>query len=244
MNKRMNTLMNMQRFGPDYRAIIFGASGGIGKAFADLLDADPACASVTRLSRSGDARNAFDLTDENSIAVAAQALMESGPYHLMIDATGMLHTDAVQPEKSLAAVTPTAMAQAFAVNATGPLLLMKHFIPLLSVDDAAVFATLSARVSSVSDNRLGGWYGYRAAKAALNMFVKTTSIEVARKRPQAVIAGLHPGTVRTDLSAPFAGKRELFEPEDAAARMLSVLDTLTPEQSGGLFAYDGAQIPW
>lgn len=162
----------------------------------------------------------------------------------MIDATGMLHTDTVFPEKSLAAVLPQNLAESFAVNAIGPLLLLKHFVPLLPSDEPGTFATLSARVSSISDNRLGGWYGYRATKAALNMFVKTAAIEVARKRPRAVIVALHPGTVRTSLSKRYAGTRKMFEAEDATRQMLEAIDKLDPEQSGGLFAYNGAEIPW
>lgn len=234
----------MSRFGDGYRALVFGASGGIGSAFADHLESDPACGTVRRLSRSKPGQTTFDFADESSIAAAAQALDDDGPWHLMIDATGMLHTDEVQPEKSLASITPEGIAQAFAINATGPLLLIKHFSPLLPCDGPSAFVTLSARVGSISDNRLGGWYGYRAAKAALNMMVKTAAIELARKRPEVVVAGLHPGTVRTALSAPFAGKRDLFEPVEATGRMLDVINELGPEQSGKLFAYDGTQIQW
>ncbi|MEL7542996.1 MAG: SDR family NAD(P)-dependent oxidoreductase [Pseudomonadota bacterium] len=238
----MSNGITMKRFGDGYRAVVCGASGGIGAAFADLLSDDPACAACVRLSRAGTDGIAFDLEDEASIAAAAQSVGADGPVHLVIDATGMLHTETIQPEKSLSAVEPASIAAAFAVNATGPLLLLKHFTPLMPRDAASTFATLSARVSSISDNRLGGWYGYRAAKAALNMFVKTAAIEIARKSPEAVIMGLHPGTVRTDLSAPFAGKRELFEPRDAATRMLDVIDTTGPDQSGSLFAYDGEKV--
>lgn len=235
---------HLQRYGSGYRALVFGASGGIGRAFLAHLKADPNCGAVKALSRNCVGHTSFDLTDEYSIEAAAHAVKADGPWHLMIDATGLLHADTLQPEKSLAVVSAEHLDTVFAVNATGPLLLLKHFSPQLVVGSPSTFVTLSARVGSISDNRLGGWYGYRAAKAALNMFVKTAAIEVARRRPLAVIAGMHPGTVRTALSDPFAGTRELFEPKIAAARMLEVVDALEPEQSGGLFAYDGTQIPW
>ena len=124
------------------------------------------------------------------------------------------------------------------------LLLLKHFRNLLPREERAVFATISARVGSIGDNQLGGWYSYRASKAALNMFVKTASIEIARKRPQAICLALHPGTVRTDLSEPFAGKRSLMEPVEAATRLLSVIDYSTSRDTGSFIAYDGSLIPW
>jgi len=176
------------------------------------------------------------------IAAAASELAESAPVHLLLDATGVLHDDRIAPEKSIDAVKPEAFARAFAVNATGPLLLLKHFHRLLPRHERGVFATLSARVGSITDNGLGGWYGYRASKAALNMLVRTASIEIARKRPQAVCLALHPGTVRTRLSEPFAGRHERLEPDRSAALLLDVIDRA--EGTGMFLAYDGCEIAW
>jgi NAD(P)-dependent dehydrogenase (short-subunit alcohol dehydrogenase family) len=155
--------------------------------------------------------------------------------------------DGTGPEKSLKQITAQGLAEQFAINAIGPALVAQAFLPLLPRDRRAVFAVLSARVGSIEDNRLGGWHGYRAAKAALNMLVRNFAIELARSHPQAIVVGLHPGTVDTALSAPFqkgVAPERLFTPASAAARLLDTLDGLTPQDSGGLFAWDGSRIPF
>jgi NAD(P)-dependent dehydrogenase (short-subunit alcohol dehydrogenase family) len=224
-----------------YRAVVIGSSGGIGSAVAARLSADPRCGEVVALSRAG----GLDLLDEASIEAAAARIREGGaPPDLVFDATGALVVDGYAPEKALRALDPAGMAAQFAVNAVGPALLLKHFAPLLPKDRRSLFATLSARVGSIGDNRLGGWISYRAAKAALNQILRTAAVEVARARPEAVLVALHPGTVATRLSDPFAGTRERLSPEAAAAALLSVLDGLTPAQTGGFFAYDGTPVEW
>lgn len=232
----------MQALRDGYRAVVVGASGGIGSAVTALLRDDPRAGAVTDLGRSGNP--GLDLTDEPSIAAAAEALAVTDGIDLVFDATGALSIDGVGPEKTLRALDPAAMARQFAVNAIGPALLLKHFLPLMPRDRRAVFVTLSARVGSIGDNSLGGWISYRASKAALNQIVRTAAIEAARTHPHAVIAALHPGTVATKLSAAFSRGHTVFEPEDAAERLLAVIDGLEPSASGGFFAYDGSVVPW
>jgi len=233
-----------------YRALslVIGASGGIGSALLAQLQVDPRYALALGLSRRSSP--ALDLLDEASIAAAAshvKALLhaQSLTLALVVDATGMLHTATQQPEKSWAQLDATQMAQAFAVNAIGPALLMKHFLPLLPTQGPACFATLSAKVGSIGDNRLGGWYSYRASKAALNQLVHTAAIELRRRAPQALCVALHPGTVHSALSQPFAKTGlTVRQPEVAAAELLTTLAQLRPQDSGGFFSYDGEALPW
>ncbi len=238
----MGNSIHLGSFGAPYRAIVFGAKGGIGQAAVSLLQADPGCAEVVCFSRTSSP--ALDLTDESSIERAAQALKDRAPFHLMFDATGVLHDQHMTPEKSLGAVDPSLAARSYAVNAIGPLLLLKHFQDLMPRGQRCAFATISARVGSIGDNRLGGWYSYRASKAALNMFMKTAAIEIARKRPECVCLALHPGTVKTPLSQPFAGGRTTFDPETCAASLLQVVDQTGSDKSGSFLAYDGTEIVW
>ena len=231
------------------RAAVVGASGGIGGALA--LSLAERGAVVHALSRRGvvvDARlvaGTIEIEDEASIANAASALRAEGPLDLVIVATGLLHADGVVPEKSYRQLSGASFERYFAVNATGPALVARHFLPLLTRDRPAVFAALSARVGSIGDNRLGGWYGYRASKAALNMIVKTLSVELARTHPLAACVALHPGTVATDLSQPFqrgVPAEKLFTPDIAAGHLLDVIEKLGAAQSGSILAWDGAEI--
>lgn len=225
-------------------AVVVGAAGGIGTALVDAISASGRFEQVLALSRDGDP--ALDLLDEASVAaVAERARRLDAPPRLVIDATGFLHDDRFRPEKSWREVDPAHLAHAFAVNATGPALLMKHLLPLLPREGKAVFATLSARVGSISDNRIGGWYAYRASKAALNQLVRCAAIELARTRRDAICVALHPGTVDTHLSAPFAkAGLDVRPPETAAADLLAVIDALTPERSGALIDQNGVTIPF
>lgn len=220
-------------------AVVIGASGGVGAALADALEAGGQFSKVIRLSRSS--APPLDLMSEPSIAAAAEACGTG--VSLVIDATGFLHGAGFTPERSWKQLDPAHMAHSFAINAIGPALLMKHFLPRLARDRRAVFATLSARVGSISDNALGGWYAYRASKAALNQLMRTASIELRRQSRHSICVSIHPGTVATGLSAPF-GKTglELQDPDTAATRILSVLDGLGPEQSGGFFDHHGVAI--
>ena len=230
----------LKSLGTAYQALVFGASGALGRAFVEVLQADTECAGVLGLSRSSDP--SFRLEDEASIAAAASTL--HGPFHLIIDATGALTIDGQGPEKHLGALNATQLTRAFEVNTIGPALLLKHFVPLLATEQRCIYAKLSARVGSISDNRKGGWYGYRAAKAALNMVLQTAAIEAARKRPQLVVAAMQPGTVASSLSAPFVPAQDCLTPAQSVAGLLSALDHL-PAQAGAHFVdYQGATIPW
>lgn len=232
-------------------AVVVGASGGVGRALVAALAEGGGYETVFALSRSGAPQPdsvrsmAVDVTDEASVAVAAQGIGEAGPVGLVIVASGILHGPGIAPEKALRTLDPAAMAAVFAVNAIGPALVAKHLLPLMLRKERAVFAALSARVGSIGDNRLGGWYAYRASKAALNQILRTLAIETARTHPALIVAGLHPGTVRTALSQPFRPDPGpgLFTPEESAAHLLRVLDGLRSEDSGRVFAWDGQAIP-
>ena len=239
--------MNFENFETPFDAVVIGASGGIGAAVAEHLEAHPQVGSVLALSRSSPACR-IDLTDQVSIAKAAAQAAQLPNLRLVFVATGLLHDgDELQPEKALRALDPAAMARNFAVNATGPALVLKHFAPLLPRQGKSVFAAISARVGSISDNRFGGSYSYRASKAALNMLLKTAAIELGRTRKDLDVLGLHPGTVDTGLSAPFqsgVAPETLFTPDQSAGLLLSVIDRLEPSQSGSLIAWDGTAIPY
>jgi NAD(P)-dependent dehydrogenase (short-subunit alcohol dehydrogenase family) len=219
-------------------SIVIGAAGGIGAAFVQALGR-----SAVGYSRQSEP--AIDISDEASIAAVAQIAAKGEAIDLIVDATGFLHGEGFMPEKTFTAIDPAHMAHSFALNAIGPALLMKHFLPLLPPDRRSVFVTLSAKVGSIGDNRVGGWYSYRAAKAALNQIMHTAAIELQRKRPLAICIALHPGTVETPLSAPFAkAGLKVRTPAVAVAEMLQVINGLTAADTGKFFSYDGAELPW
>jgi NAD(P)-dependent dehydrogenase (short-subunit alcohol dehydrogenase family) len=224
-----------------YRALVFGASGSIGHAFVQALQSDPRCAKVCGVSRQSSP--GLDLLDESSMAACAQVLAAQGPFHLVLDATGALTLNGRGPEKRLDELDAVHLLNALHLNAVGPSLLLKHFAPLLASGERVIWGKLSARVGSIEDNRKGGWYGYRAAKAALNMLLQTAAIEIARRRPLAVLAALQPGTVQSALSQPFVG-HDALRPEDAAQRLLSVLDALQPTARAQFVDHQGQHIPW
>ena len=224
-----------------FKAIVIGAGGGIGSALAAALDARGG--EVVRLSRRSEPP--LDLDNDASIEAAAQRLADRGPFDLVIVATGLLHGPGVVPERSVRQIDGAALDRLFRVNATGPALVIRHFLPLLTRDSRGVVAALSARVGSIGDNRIGGWVGYRAAKAALNQIVRTIAIELKRSHPEAILVGLHPGTVDTGLSAPFqrnVARERLFTPDQAATQLLDVIDRLTADDSGHCLDWAGERL--
>ena len=234
---------SLRSFDPGGIAVVFGATGGIGAALLAALERAGHFRHVIGYGRRG--KPSFDLTDETSIARAVADAAALGEIRLAVDATGFLHAADTRPEKTWAELDAARLAHAFAVNAIGPALLMKHLLPRLPRTGKSVFATLSARVGSIGDNRLGGWYAYRASKAALNQFVRTASIELARRAPAAVCVALHPGTVATGLSAPFVRPgRDVHAPDEAAGHLLSVIDRLDAAATGRFFDWRGDPVPW
>lgn len=229
---------------PTGTALIIGASGGIGAALAAALVAQGKYQHVISCSRNSALR--LDLCDETSIAAAAAQLSSDyGSLALVINATGVLSAQDCVVEKSWRQIDPVSMARVFAINTIGPALLIKHFAPLLSKTSVSKMVYLSARVGSIGDNQLGGWYSYRASKAALNQLVHTAAIELKRSNPDAICIALHPGTVDTGLTKPFV--RAVQQPQTpalAALRLLAVIDSLQADQSGGFFDHLGAPVMW
>ncbi len=221
----------------DFRAVIIGTSGGIGSAITALVRQQRNVGDVIELSRS---RDGLDLLDEPGIAAAATAI--AGPIHLLVCATGVLTVDGTKPEKSFRHLDPEVMLAQFKTNAVGPALIAKHFVPLLDRGSRSIALFLSARVGSIGDNMLGGWVSYRSSKAALNQIVRTASIETSRTHAEAVIAAIHPGTVRTALSEPYSSGHPTVSPDEAARSILRSADDL--RETGVFVAYDGSAIDW
>ncbi|MFZ2998339.1 SDR family NAD(P)-dependent oxidoreductase [Sphingobium sp.] len=228
-------------------AVVIGASGGIGGALEAALVEEGAFACVHGFARSREGAQHIDLRDEASIAAAADHVAKGPPPALVIVATGLLHDGEHGPEKALRDLDAAWLAQVYAVNAIGPAMVAKHFLPIMPRGQRGVFAALSARVGSISDNRLGGWHGYRASKAALNMMIRTLAIEERRRNDRSIVVALHPGTVDTDLSRPFQGNVQpgrLFDAERAALQLLDVVEGLKIPDSGKLFDFQGEEVPF
>ncbi|MGE4306345.1 MAG: SDR family NAD(P)-dependent oxidoreductase [Novosphingobium sp.] len=236
------------------RACIFGASGGIGGALVEALAAREDVSCVYAASRTPPAASdrvvplTCDVSDEDSLAQAVATMAEQGAPDFVVVATGALEfADGAGPERTLKKLDAGRMAQLFAINTIAPAMVARHLLPLLPREGRSVFAAISARVGSISDNRLGGWHSYRASKAALNMLVRNFAIEMGRTHRESVIVALHPGTVDTPLSEPFQNnlaEGQLTAPAQAAQNLLAVLEGLTPAESGGFFAWDGQPIPF
>lgn len=233
-------------------AAVFGASGGIGRALCEEL-ARRGCERIYAGSRAGQSIGldqthpfAFDLTDESSIAVAAE-MMRDQPPECVIVASGVLTLpDGSGPERTFKRIDAGHMARVLELNTIGPALIAKHTLPLFPREKRSVFAALSARVGSISDNGLGGWHSYRASKAALNMLIRNFAIELGRTHSDAVVVGLHPGTVATDLSQPFQSNvadGKLFSPDHSARKLIDVVMGLGPDDSGNVFDWRGERIP-
>ncbi|AUW59877.1 short-chain dehydrogenase [Sphingobium sp. SCG-1] len=228
-------------------AVVVGASGGIGRALEAALIEEGAFDVVHGFARSRPGSQHLDLLDEASIAAAAAHVARGPAPTCIIIATGLLHSGERGPEKALRDLEPEWLARLYAVNAIGPALVAKHFLPIMPKTGRTVFAALSARVGSINDNRLGGWHGYRASKAALNMLVRNLAIEERRRNDRTIVVTLHPGTVDTTLSRPFQGNVQagrLFDPERAALQLLDVVEGLKVPDSGKFFDFQGEEIPF
>ena len=248
----------MRSFEPGGSAVVVGAGGGIGGALVSALLETAEFSSVWALSRAGGVGRhgrlrlgRIDVGNEPSIAAATECLSNemadgAGPVRLVIVATGTLHGQGLQPEKSYRALDPDALMQSYRINAVGPALVAKHMLPLLARPGRSVFVALSARVGSIGDNHSGGWHGYRASKAALNMILLNLAIETERRAPETLVVGLHPGTVDSGLSRPFqrgVAEGRLFTPAVSADRLLAVIDGLGTQDNGRMLDWSGQVVP-
>jgi len=220
------------------RALVFGASGGIGQAFSRFLENKLGSENVVKISRSFDG---FEISDEEKIFKLSESI--EGSFNLVINATGVLQTTEEGPEKTINVVKQKSMIDMMTINAIGPALLLKNFSKKLDKTKFSVFVNLSARVGSITDNRLGGWISYRSSKAALNQIIKTSSIEINRRNKNAICVGLHPGTVKTRFTEKFQNTTETISPDESVKMMMNVVENLSVDDNGYCFAYDGKVIP-
>ena len=220
------------------RALVFGASGGIGQAFSRFLESKLGSENVVKISRSFDG---FEISDEEKIFKLSESI--EGSFNLIINATGVLQTTEEGPEKTINVVKQKLMIDMMMINAIGPALLLKNFSKKLDKTKFSVFVNLSARVGSITDNRLGGWISYRSSKAALNQIIKTSSIEINRRNKNAICVGLHPGTVKTSFTEKFQNTTETISPDESVKMMMNVVENLSVDDNGYCFAYDGKVIP-
>ena len=220
------------------RALVFGASGGIGQAFSRFLEDKLGSENVVNVSRSFDG---FEISDEEKILKFSESI--EGTFNLIINETGVLQTTEEGPEKTINVVKQKSMIDMMTINAIGPALLLKNFSKKLDKTKFSVFVNLSARVGSITDNRLGGWISYRSSKAALNQIIKTSSIEINRRNKNAICVGLHPGTVKTRFTEKFQNTTETISPDESVKMMMNVVENLSVDDNGYCFAYDGKVIP-
>ncbi len=246
-------MTKLTSFPAELRVAVLGASGGVGQALVQAFADDPHVERVFAISRTPCQRTspkidhlALDLLQESSIEECAERASSGSPLDIVVVASGILWSDeSISPEKSMRDLDIDKLSRVFAINAVGPAMVAKHFLPRMGKKSKTVFAALSARVGSIGDNRLGGWYSYRASKSALNMLLMTLSIEQARLWPKCAVVGLHPGTVDTRLSSPFTGrtpKDKLFSPEKSAGHLIDVINDLSPDDTGRVYAWDGQRI--
>ncbi len=225
--------------------LVIGGTGAIGKAVADELS-NLGFKEILIFGRK--TNPGIDFNNEKSIELVAKFVKEKNkPVSIIFDATGILHdqNNNQMPEKTLKQIDFEFIKKNFLINAIGPALLIKHLVPLMDTENKSVFATLSAKVGSISDNGYGGWYSYRAAKAALNQLIKTASIEMKMKSKQAIFLALHPGTVKSDLSAPFQKTNlKIQEPEESAKNLIQINNKETINDTGKFFNWDGSELPW
>lgn len=256
-------MSDLENLPEGFSAVVVGATGGLGNGLAERLAEDPRCGRLYVTGRNESAARRLaerlnggaaqgltvDVTAEDTIAAAAKAVSrDAGAVHLLVNCAGVLHDGSgLSPEKRWEDLTPEALEASFRVNAFGPALVAKHFLGLMRHGDTAILANISARIGSIEDNGLGGWYAYRAAKAAQNQFTRTLAVECGRRARNVICVALHPGTTDTLLSKPFQGRvpeGKLFTPSYAADCLLAVMGGLTAADNGRFFAWDGQPIPW